>query len=282
MAALASLSDVVNRLTGGNSGTPEHTPFYIDNRIGSGAATAPVAGRMSSFWLWNKHPGGAGAAPSSSAIPVNDTTGALFQTDPGGGRTKYLLGAAVAPTQSGAYLLYDRLVHTGGLSGTVTTEQTTNLPTTTLTRGLSYTGNLIFLEIYSAIGATSRTVTVRYTNQAGTGSRTTKAVAIGNSGLQESERIIVCPLQDGDTGVKSVEGVTLSASTGTAGNFGVTIARPLLWLPVGGSGSGAVRDCISGFPSIPQIETDACLAMAYQATGTTAPQIHGEMHFIEA
>lgn len=279
--ALRDLSDIANLITGGNNGTPEHVFQYIDNRIGSAAASATVAGRISSMWLWNKSPGGAGAVPGASAIPVNDTAGALFQTDPGGGRTKYGLGAISCPNQSGFGILYDRLVHTGGLSGTVTSAQTTNLPTTALTRGLSYTGNQIWLEIYTIIGTTATTVTCSYTNQAGTAGRTTKAAAFGGTGLREAERIIIMTLQDGDTGVKSVESVTVLASTTTAGNFGVTIARPLLYFPTAGSGSGCMRDAISGLPQVPNAETDACLSWAFSAIGTTAPQFMNSVHFIE-
>jgi hypothetical protein len=41
----------------------------------------------------------------------------------------------------------------------------------------------------------------------------------------------IMPLQAGDRGVKSVESLTLSASTGTAGNFGLTLFRPIMTFP---------------------------------------------------
>lgn len=283
MAALTDISDIVNRLTGGNSGTPEILNVFIDNRAGGAAAAAPVAGRLTSLWQYQKMPGGEGAAPSTSAIPVNDTAGAFFQTDPGGGRDKWLLGVVGHSSQGGTLTIYDRLVHQGGLSGAATGEQTTNLPTTALTRysGTASVGNFIAIEIYSQIGTTSRTVTVNYTNQAGTASRTTKAVDIGNTGLREAQRIIICPLQDGDTGVRSIEGVTLSASTGTAGNFGVFIGHVLASLPMPGSGVAVVRDLISGLPAVTQIMTDACLSAYWTPTGTTAPQINLQLSMIE-
>ena len=44
-------------------------------------------------------------------------------------------------------------------------------------------------------------------------------------------RVIPLALQDGDTGVQSVQSVTVLATTGTAGNFGIVIAKPILYAP---------------------------------------------------
>lgn len=282
MTALTDLSAIANRLTGGNSGTPENLFYWIDNRVGAAAASATVAGRLTSTWTWNKHPLGAGAVPTTSAIPVNTTAGALGQTDPAGGREKWLLGGAVSPSQIGSIILYDRLVHTGGLDGTVTTAQTTNLPTTALTRYTNGVGNQIWVEIYTIIGATGTTATVSYTNGTPTAGRTSQSFAIGGTGARESERVIVVPLQDGDKTVVSVENIDLVATTGTAGNFGITIVHPLLVIPCGAGGAGAVFDCLSRFPSLPEIEVDACLGIAWLANGTTAPQIFGNLSMIES
>lgn len=279
MTALASLSDICNRLTGGNSGTPEHLFCWIDSRIGAAAASATVAGRMTSLWGYNKAPGGSGATPGGAAVPVNDTTGALFQTDPGGGREKWLLGMVATATAPGTFILYDRLLHNGGLSGTTTTAQTVG---GTLTRNTGGAGNQIWVEIYTIIGTTATTITASYTNQAGTSGRTTKATAFGGTGLREGERLIPLPLQDGDTGVQEVASVTVLASTTTAGSFGVTLARPLLLVPVAAAAAGTQRDLVAGLPELKEIDTDACLALAWLANSTTAPQGMVSLSMIEA
>lgn len=278
MAALTDLSDIANRLTGGSSGTPQNLFAWIDNRTDSAAVTATVAGRMTSLWRYNKCPGGVGAIPGAAAIPDNITSGGLLQTDPSGGRELWLLGMSASFTQAGSLLLYDRLLHNGGLSGTVTTAQTVG---GTLTRNTGGVGNQIWVEIYTIIGTTGTTITASYTNQAGTSGRTTKAVSIGNTGLREGERLIPLPLQDGDTGVQAVASVTLAASTLTAGSFGVTVARPLLLLPMQGASTGGMRDCIAGLPQIPEVDTDACLGLAFLANTTTAPQGFVSLSMIE-
>jgi len=133
-------------------------------------------------------------------------------------------------------LFIDRLSETGGLVCNVNTEQETNLPTAALTRYTSGEGVFAALEIYIATGATAVNATIKYTNQAGTPNRVSKPHAFGNGnntiGHGQVFSFIVMALQDGDTGVRSVESVTLSATTGAAGNFGVVLFKPLFITPV--------------------------------------------------
>lgn len=281
-AALTDVSDIANRLTGGNSGTPEHLWHFFDSRIQSAAATATVASRMTSLWRYNKTNGASAGIPTTTAAkPTRTTLGALGQANPGGGRQKWLLGVELSCLQPGTLIIYDRLLHVGGLSGTVTTAQTVGGGTVDRYAGANSVGNQIWIEIYTQIGATGTTITASYTDQGSAAGNTTQAASIGATGLREAERLIPVPLADGDTGVEAVASVTLAATTGTAGDFGVTVARPLAVIPCGGSGMPAIRDLIAGLPSIPEILTDACLAFAFFAQGTTAPSGMIGVHSIE-
>lgn len=279
MAAITDLSDLVNRMTGGNSGTPENIFAFKAFTI-AGTADSWNAGGLYSTWLYDGFPG-PGSAPGAAAIPTSATAGAIPFTNPGGGRTKWLVQAsAIAGDTSavGGLLLYDRLLHISGLSGTTITAQNvqTSSPTPALTRYTGGTGNQIMVEIYTAIGTTARTITASYTNQAGTTGRTTPAFPIGGSSggpTQDANACFILPLQAGDTGVRAVESVTISASTGTAGNFGVNIIHPLSWLLPNYSGGNAQRDFTVGPGGLPEIQTNACLATAVVAlTGTEVPQ----------
>lgn len=270
MAAFNDLSDLINRMTGGNSGNPENLFQWIDNRIDSAAATATVAGKWSSLWRYNKTRGGSGAVPSSPVAPDNSTRGGLLQTDAGGGRDKWLLGQGCISSSPGSLLLYDRLLHDGGLVGNSASPQTVG---GTLTRNTGGEGNQIWVEIYTLIGTTATTITASYTNQAGTSGRTTKPVAVGGTGNREAERMLPLPLQDGDTGVQSVQTITLAATTGTAGNFGITILKPIGIAIISASGTGYWRDYVAGLPGMPKIDPDACMAAAILMNSTTAPQL---------
>lgn len=282
MTALSDLSAVVNRLSGGNSGTPENIWFWKNGRYnGAAAAGVPIAGRPYSLWAIDGAPG-QGAAPTTWANPDNTTTGGLKQTDPGGGRQKWLTQFFATGLVAGTLILYDRLGHNGNLSGTTTTAQTF---TGSLTRYTDGIGNMMFYEIYgnttTILGTTGTTMTVQYTNQAGTTAKVSPAVTIGGTGFREGNQARFIPLAAGDTGVQAVENVDLVASTGTAGAFGITVAHPLATAVVDSAGVGGWRDFVTGMPGIPEIKTDACLAFLWLPFAVTAPDVYGCASMIE-
>jgi hypothetical protein len=195
-------------------------------------------------------------------VPDKDTLGAIGPRDAGSGLQNSIVGYRLSALNPGTYIICDRLAHSGGLSGTTTGAQTTNLPTPTLTRHTSGVGVMIGLTIYTAIGNTATTVSATYTNQGGTGSRVTPLVQIGATGFNATNRMIVLPLQSGDSGVRDVANVTLTATTGTAGNFGVTLFKPLYAICVdASSGVLSAAGFITGNTcgGIAKIEDDACL-----------------------
>ena len=217
MTAITDLSDLVNRMTGGNSGTPENLFFHKAARVAGVTADATIAGRPASLWRYDGQPS-AGITPTTGAIPDNTTDGGLKQADPGGGRQKWLVSAGAMSLSAGSLILYDRLFHEGGLSGTTTTAQDvqTTTPSPALTRYTNGVGNLAWIEIYTIIGTTATTVTMNYVDQDGNTAVTSPATTIGGTGFREVSRVIFLPLAAGDSGVRAVESVDLLATTGTA------------------------------------------------------------------
>ncbi len=275
MAALTDLSDLINRQSGGNSGTPSNLFWHKVPRVAGVAATVPVIGRAASLWTYDGTPA-SGAVPTVGAIPDRTTTGALPFLVATGGRDTHLIGANVTPLTAGVYLLYDRLYHIGGLSGTSTADQTVqdSPASPALTRNTGGEGNIAWYEVYTLLGATGTTLTMTYTNQAGTGSQTS-TINIGATNFREVTRAQRIPLAAGDTGIRAIEKVKLTATTGTLGNFGITIAQPLAWLPVGAAGTAGWRDYTTGLPGIPVPDPDACLAWMFIPAAATAPELWG-------
>ena len=281
MASITDLSDLINRQTGGNSGTPENIFFHKVPRVAGVTATNPISGRGCSLWEYDGMPA-KGAVPTVGAIPTKSTQGAIPFTAPSGGRDKHLIGASITPLTAGVYFLYDRLFHIGGLSGTSTADQTIqgSPASPALTRNTAGAGNIAFYEIYTIIGTTATTLTMTYTNQAGTGSRTS-TINIGGAGFREVTRMQRIPLAAGDSGIQAIEKVKLTATTGTLGNFGITIAQPLAWIPVGAAGTMGWRDYTTGLPGIPVINLDACLSLMFIPGAATAPELFGSLATIE-
>lgn len=218
---------------------------------------ATVVGRTYDLWTTAAP---VGVAPTTAVVPTRATTGALGQQNGGAGILS-ILASRFNAMNSGSYMICDRLSHQGGLSGTAAGAQTTNLPTAALTRYTSGVGVMIGLTVYTQIGATTSSVTASYTNQAGASGQITPAVVIGNTAFREAGRTFILPLAAGDTGVQAVASVTLSGTTGTVGNFGVTLFKPIYTI-IADNVSGLVQGgFISGntFGGIPEIVDDACL-----------------------
>lgn len=222
-----------------------------------------TSGLYASLWTPAGAPG-TGAAPTSAVVPTKATAGAFPFTNPGAGQKAYLAGLEGQGGSGASIIFYDRLSHQGGLSGTVTTAQTTNLPTAALTRGdTTGAGVEAWLEWYTATGSTGVTATISYTAQDGTAGRS------GTVTLPASVpagRMYPMTLQAGDTGVRSVESVTLSASTGTAGNFGVTLLRRLDSGYIAGPGGAFSKGPLD--TRLSEIPADACIAMMNLGLGT--------------
>jgi len=276
MTAFADLHEVVNRSTGGNNGNPQYVEWFKQSRVSGAAAATPIAGQRISLWEYEGAPSH-GAAPAGSAVyPTNTTQGCLQQTDPGGGRQLWLQAALASASSGGTLKLYDRLAQFGGLSGTTTTAQTVNL--NAITRYTNGSGNRIYVEINTQIGATGTTITASYTNQAGTSGQTTTAVTFGATNNREAQRLIELTLAAGDTGVQAVASVTVLATTGTAGAFSVIIAHPLETF---GVPAIAVPDSKSYLDGYKEIVAGSCLAWWFLPTGTTAPIFDGDLFMVE-
>jgi hypothetical protein len=277
MAAFANLSEYANRVTGGNSGTPQFRHLTRDPWVNGAAAQAAQNGRYISLWEYQGTPGN-GVPPTTVAIPDNTTPGTFHVTSPGGGRELWLLHIFGQSRAPGQLIPYDRLLHIGSLDGDSTGTQTVG---GSITRHTSGVGNEIWLEIYTAVGATARAISATYTNQAGTGSRTTPPTNIGGTGLLEAQRIIPLPLQSGDQGVQACADVAIAAAgTGTTGNFGVNIVHPFSPMDFANSQVGNPQ-CFLAYGGPYLIESGACIAFAWLSGSTTLPYITAKAVLVE-
>jgi hypothetical protein len=240
---------------------PFNTLYVTKNSL------ATAAGLLSSLWIAAPF---AGAAPGAPAVPTSATAGALVDWRPSGGGTVRLARVTleVGSSARGTLVLCDRLSHQGGLSGTAITEQTTNLPTAALSRYTNGEGVMAGFEIYTIVGSTGRLVTASYTNQDGVSGRASLSMQIGATSHREAGRFIPMSLQVGDSGVRSVESVLLNASTGTVGNFGVTLYKPLAAFTV--SLQTTSQDQLIGGHNIVDIHDDACLFWLFIPSGATS------------
>ena len=243
--------------------------------FGKVSMTAKAAGTFQSLWTAAGLPA-AGANPASLAmvIPTSATAGALPFVNPTTGLS-YISKIGSSQQTIGTLILYDRIAHSSGLNGTLTTAQAVN--GAALTRHTTGEDVELFLEVYTATGATASSVTISYTNSAGVAGRTTPAVAMQVTPVVG--QMLPIPLQAGDTGIRSVQSVTLSASTATAGNFGITLVKRIAEIPITVAGTGVVLDPFAlGFP---QIANDACLSFMVVTSTTSTGFITGTINIAQ-
>lgn len=275
MGAFVDYNDLKSKMN-----APSQSYDYV-KRVTTAAAS--LSSYCMSGWTMPGNPR-AGSAPAASAVCNRTTVGALGQLNPTGGDLRMwvdsVLGGYTTGSVAGVGIQFiDRLVHMGGLNGTLTTAQTVS--TSALTRSTG--GARCALEIYTAIGATGTTATLSYTNQAGTAGRTSQPVSIGAAGRNNAAKFLPIQLQAGDTLVQAVASLTLAATTGTVGNFGVTLYEPLT--PIMQIGTSAVPG--SGHPLldwggwVASIPADACVMALFYTSGALTLDIGMGLNFME-
>lgn len=240
------------------------------------ASLTAVANRLQSIWVAGTAPA-TGAAPGAAAIPTKATTGALANFPAvTGGLLAYAdmtgLANAVAGT---AVFIYDRLSHMSGLSGTSTSGQ--NVNTTVPDRGdvANYSNIFAFVEVYTATGSTATTITLAYTSGGGAAGRSSGAFTSPAS--MAAGNMLLMPFQAGDQSVRSVQTATLTASTATAGNFGVTLARLVASWTTTVAGVGP-QFPLSAMGDIPE---NACLWAVVVPPSTASGAISGAIRIIQ-
>jgi hypothetical protein len=200
---------------------------------------ASVAGTTASFYsLWRAtgQPG-QGAIPTTAATCNNTTLGVINFSQQTSPATSYIGYLDIATSNAAMTMeIHDRLAHMGGLNGTLTTAQTVNLDLNTLggtdniaeRKGdANFSDIQWWLEWYTATGATVANATVNVTyNDGTTGALTAVSLAATRPASHMIPLNSLIPVAASGKYIRGVVSVQLSASTATAGNFGITATRP--------------------------------------------------------
>ena len=199
-----------------------------------------TANSYCSLWRATGQPG-QGAIPTVVATCNNTTVGTIGfnqQTSPS---TSYGAYLEIATGNAAMTMeLHDRLASKGGLNGTLTTAQSVDLDLSTLLStdninvrkgDANYSDVQWWLEWYTATGGTIVTATIAVTYNDGT---TGNLNALPLAATRPASHMIpinsLIPSAQSGKFIRGIVSVTLSATTGTAGNFGVTATRPRMTL----------------------------------------------------
>lgn len=239
------------------------------------SATAKGAGSYHSLRQVAGQPGLGTTPPTGNGeIPNMTTAGGIVFPAPSGANLNYLAQAIIAGSVQGTLMLYDRLWHNSGLNATLTTAQAWSQAP--LSRYADGVGVELWMEIYTATGATQATATATYTNSNNVSDRlaTTTLVALPVAG-----QMIPFNLAAGDNGLRSVQQVALNVSTGVAGSFGLVLLKRLADIPLNAANVAAIMDTFT--IGMPDVNTNAHLCAAVLCSGAATGIIHGTVQIVQ-
>lgn len=234
-----------------------------------------AAGYLTALWRAAGSPGAA-AIPGAAETPTDDTLGTWALPSPGA-LDFYILRASLGGVTIGTRLVYDRLAHMGGLSGTTTGDQTVGVDLVTASGAgrCAADGSDVnwFAEMYTAIGTTAQTVTVTYVDQADQDRTVTISIG-GASPLNQPGRCIQIIPNNGQT-IKSVTKINFGTSTGTAGSWGIT-ARKLLF-SIGQLLANIAPPADFAAIGAPKIAGTSCLEICVICSTTSTGIVQGDL-----
>ena len=165
---------------------------------------------------------------------------------------------------------------------TTITAQTLN-NAVTLPRYADGAGVRCYLVARATMGAGTPTIQINYTNEKGVSGRvvpvtltavtTAAAGHIIHSDPTANHYGCFIPLANGDSGIKSIQTITLSA-TMTSGSIALVLCKPLTSLPITVLGVQSERNLLNQLPSLPRVYDGANLnfllftGAAYAAGGS--------------
>ena len=240
-----------------------------------------AAGTYVSLWRATGQPG-QGAIPAAAAVCNNALTGAIGFTQQTAPATSY--GAYLEAATSNAAMtveIHDRLIHMGGLNGTLTTAQTVgiDLGGVTANNMVERIGDSNFsdvqwwLEWYTATGSTAVTATVAVTYNDGTTGTLTASLAATRPASHMVPLNGLVPAAAAGKFIRGITSVTLSATTGTAGSFGVTATRPRMTIGCPIANFKFIADWAA--LGLPEIYNESCLFPLVLTSTTSSGTVRG-------
>lgn len=239
-----------------------------------------VAGRHMSLFYLAGIPGAAAApTPGIGGAVLTSYAGQIPFNNPASGNT-YLAKFGGYSTQAGQLWLCDRLWHNSGITITSTSEQvfTSSAQIPSRDGNGSNAGDGVFgaVEVSAVTGAGTPTLTLKYTNEAGTAGKTgTNIVATVASSIAGTFHPIA--LAAGDKGIQKAESLTLSA-TWTSGTIHVVLYRIIARLDLPAQIPNSVDALTSGFP---RLYNDSVPFLVFVPNTTTTSNISGQIIYTQ-
>lgn len=212
------------------------TSMLPPNPINKASFTGQAAGQLhSSFYLAGTPGAAAVPSPGINGAALTSYAGQLNFPATSGSTTIYLAGFQAAQAGNiGSILIMDRLWHNSGVVVTTTTGQAITFPTLPArdANGATAGANVGFaMEITTVLGTAAPVTncTITYTNSSGTASKTGTLASIPTAAVAGT--FLPFSLAAGDTGVQSVQTITLGTSL-VSGAISLVAYRQIAQIPI--------------------------------------------------
>jgi hypothetical protein len=212
-------------------------------------------------------------------VPTKATAGAFpFLNSAVDGERAFLKFAPLGAT-AGTFIAYDRLWACSGLGTVVTTAQVVNTPgALPIARDPNLGVDVLpFIEVYTAPGATAATWTITGVDANGNAGRTWVYAHPANA---ESVGQMMLVLPGGASpattaGIRQVTQFQCSATSGTAGDVGVTLVRMGPTASSAIASQGPTLDAL--MTGLPTVYNDSCIAFMALCSTTNTGLLLGEL-----
>lgn len=269
----------------GRNGVIQRMPFY------KSLPSTTVARVSHTTWLSTGSPDvgtNPTTGPTNGRVCTRTTAGALNfgfgnATSPA---NNYLLAFGAQSSSTGTLVLCDRVADVNLSIAAVASTAITGCTATSRLDGANQSAPpyrescLMITEVTTALSAAANTITLLYTNQDGTGSRTATITTVASAVAGRTCEVNpFVTLQAGDVGARSIDNVTI---TGTAtGNINIALVRPLAWLPLQTANVWCERDYSTEILNMDRLFDNTCLMMLWIPTAAATATFAGEIRTVE-
>ena len=235
------------------------------------------------------------AAPAVSAPMAHSTDGGIFHGKAVSPKKKFLktsmVMSAVATAMPTVFIMMDYLLYYPFIDESLVGDVQSMTNSSTLPRYTDGAGvQMMAVVVAGHSVGTGTFFTVNYTNSSGVAGRTSATVQLNTqlvngtilTTASAKERCYgpFIPLQSGDTGVRSVESVTVSG-LGDVGLFSLVLVKPLAQLSLVRVDGPVEISYFEHFAQLPEIKDDAYLNFICHPGGSlSAVPLHGGVTFV--
>jgi hypothetical protein len=272
MPGFTSRDDIINELTV-NGKKDEYNFFKV--------SSAPeAAGVWHSLWTGSGSPGaGANPAATPGTVMESDSTtpkaGSMYFPDRSTD-LRFLLSFGAAATSNCTLMLFDYLAGVSGVALNSTGSKTINSGALTRYSGTGATLNEVWLETTTAGTTTAPIVNLNsYTSADGSTGLSGPSYTLPSTTMNV-QSMVQLPMNAAEQGVRSVEAGLNVGTAGTAIVCNLMIIRPLARIGLIANIWNEVS-FLDDTMGLPQIYDNACLGLAFLASGTTATTFWGNI-----